>query len=87
MFVYNFFLLQTFLHQQYEAIPKQNDHFQTHCAWDRATRGTRSILIKFLRVIFLFPQKCISDAILWEKKDNSNLCNVYKQKAHDNIYK
>ena len=23
MFVYNFFLLQTFIHQQFEAIPKQ----------------------------------------------------------------
>ena len=32
------------------------------------------------RVIFLFPQKCISNAILWEKKDNSKLCNVYKHK-------
>ena len=27
--------------------------------------------LKFLRVIFLFQQKCISNAILWEKKDNS----------------
>ena len=34
----------------------------------------------FFRVIFLFPQKCISDAILWEKKDNSKLCNVYRHK-------
>ena len=36
--------------------------------------------LKFFRVIFLFPQKCISDATLWEKKDNSKLCNVYKHK-------
>ena len=36
--------------------------------------------MKFLRVIFLFPQNCISDAILWEKTDNSNLCIVYKHK-------
>ena len=28
MFVYNFFLPQTFIHQQYEAIRKQNDHFK-----------------------------------------------------------
>ena len=34
-----FFLPQTFIHQQYEAIPKQNDHFQTHYAWNRATRS------------------------------------------------
>ena len=29
-FFYNFFLPQTFKHQQYEAVLKQNDHFQTH---------------------------------------------------------
>ena len=32
--------------------------------------------LKFIRVIFLFPQKCICNAILWEKKDNSKLYNV-----------
>ena len=37
--------------------------------------------LKLFRVIFLFPQKCISDVILWEKKDNSNLYNVYKHKG------
>ena len=38
-FVYNFFLPQTVIHQQYEAIFIQNDHFQTHCALNRATCG------------------------------------------------
>ena len=38
LLVYNFFP-KLFIHQQYEAIPKQNDHFQTHCAWNRATGG------------------------------------------------
>ena len=28
-----------FIHQQNEAIFKQNDYFQIHCAWNRATRG------------------------------------------------
>ena len=28
-----------FIYQQNEAIFKQNDHFQTHCVWNRATRG------------------------------------------------
>ena len=37
-FVYNFFLPQMFIHHQYEAIFKQNNHFLTHCAWNRATR-------------------------------------------------
>ena len=31
-FVYNFFLLQTVVQQQYEAICKQNDRFHTHGA-------------------------------------------------------
>ena len=37
---------------------------------------------KVFRVIFLFPQKCISDALFWGKlkKDNSKSCNVYKHK-------
>ena len=35
---------------------------------------------KKLRVIFLFQQNWISNAILWEKKDNSILSNVYKHK-------
>ena len=42
-FVYNFFLPKIFMHQQYEAIFKQNYHFQTHCAWNRATRGIRTL--------------------------------------------
>ena len=36
-FVYNFFLPKTVIQQQYEAICKQNDHFHTHGAWNRAT--------------------------------------------------
>ena len=86
MFVFNFFLRQTFINQKYEAIPKQNDHFQTHCAWKRAfeerenKQKNAKFKLKFIRVIFLFPPKYISDAILWEKKDNAKLCNVYKNK-------
>ena len=34
-----FLSTQNFRHQQNGAIFKQNDHFQTHCAWNRATRG------------------------------------------------
>ena len=66
--VYNFFLPQTFIQQQYEAIFKQNDHFQTHCAWDRATQHLKKekinkrmlYLIEKFRVIFLFPHNCIT---------------------------
>ena len=34
----------------------------------------------FLELSFFPRKKCISDAILWEKKDNSKLCNFLKQK-------
>ena len=36
--------------------------------------------LKKIRVIFLFSQNCVSNAILWEKKDTSKLRNVYKHK-------
>ena len=37
-FVYDFFLPKTFIHQQYEAIFKQNDNFHSNSAWNRASR-------------------------------------------------
>ena len=33
--------------------------------------------LNFFRVIFLFPQKCISNSILLKKKDNSKLWNEW----------
>ena len=34
-----FLSFRNFIHQQNEAIFKQDNHFQSHCAWNRATRG------------------------------------------------
>ena len=33
------------------------------------------INIEYLRVSFLFPQNCTTNAILWEEKDNSHFFN------------
>ena len=55
---------------------------ELHAAFEERENKQKNadFYLKILRVIFLFPQKCISNAILWEKKDNSKLCNVYKHK-------
>ena len=55
---------------------------EVHAAFEERENKQKNakFYLIFFRVIFLFPQKCISDAILWEKKDHSKLCNVYKHK-------
>ena len=54
---------------------------ELHDAFEERENKQKTLTFNyFFRVIFLFPQKCISNAILWEKKDNSKLCNVYKHK-------
>ena len=47
-FVYNFLSNPNFIHQQNEAICKQNKHFQTHCAWNREERENKQKKPKFI---------------------------------------
>ena len=55
---------------------------ELHAAFEERENKQKNAKFQFkkFRVIFLFPQKCISGAILWEKKDNSKVRNVYKHK-------
>ena len=51
-----------------------------HTAFEERKNKQKNAKFYFKKnwVIFLFLQNCISNTILWEKKDNFKLCNVYK---------
>ena len=68
-FVYNFFLPQTFINQQYEAIFKQIDHFHNK---------QKNAIFWFKNLELSFFSHKIALVMLWEKKDNSKLWNIYK---------
>ena len=55
---------------------------ELHSAFEERENKQKNAKFQFkkIRVIFLFPQNCISNAIWWEKKDNSKLRNIYKHK-------